>query len=121
VRMRDAKLAAGESAPPGPLDWSSWKLWAGLFAAPLGWLFDLEAAYALAPFVCRGAARAWLFAPWVVAVAMAASGLWLARAERPDARHHRFLAQVGTWLSALFLLLLVASLVPRVVLHPCDL
>jgi hypothetical protein len=110
------------------VDVREWRLWAGLFAAPAAWLFDLQATYALIPTVCRGAPRPWLFAPWVLAMALASAGLWLTRvgarelraAPRASARA-RFVVQAATWASAIFLLLLCAALVPRLLLGACDL
>jgi hypothetical protein len=108
------------------------RLMVGLLLPPAAWFLDLQASYALVKWACRaGDAGALLVIP-LVSLAATAYGGWLAwsafRQLRATAQEtgasmedrSYLLAISGLTLSAIFALLIGASLIPRVVLSPCE-
>ncbi len=109
------------------------RLWLAILVGPLAWLIYLQTAYALVPWTCKrptGAMIA-LLAAGVLALALSTAGLataWQAwrRAGRPGAgtgtvtSRTRFLALTGIGTSALFVLVVVAGMLPLLLLAPCN-
>jgi hypothetical protein len=105
-------------------------LLAGVFVGPLAWFVQLEANYALVPWVCSGGHRIVLLV--VAAVAIAASTLaglaaWRSwpggerlTGEPKGIEGARLLSLLGVLLSASFVVVLIASAIPPLVLRPCD-
>jgi hypothetical protein len=105
-----------------------WRL-AGLFGvilgAPMVWLVLLETNYALAYAACADRSNAWLHVPSGIAlVATAAIGaiaviLW--HGVRGEGRAPLgFLALVSLMSAGLFLIVILATVIPPFILHPCD-
>jgi len=105
-------------------------LWGGWLLAPLAWFVQLELAYALVPWTCGGRRHAVQYLVAAVMLAAAATGVALAwrtsRALEPAERSslatqtRYFLALSGAGLSLLFLLAMVATTVPTLILRTCD-
>lgn len=107
-------------------------LWAAILAGPLLFLADLQTSYMLAGPACEAGARGILLPSTAVAAGLVvAAGMLAVRRLRtlpqdadpegarvPD--RNRFLAMAGVVLSAGFLLLIVANLVPKLILGLCD-
>jgi hypothetical protein len=109
------------------------RLWLAILIGPLAWLVFLQAAYALVPSACRrptGGMIA-LFAVAALALALSTAGLvaawqgWrrVGRAGAPGntaTSRTRFVALTGISMSALFVLVVVAGMLPLLLLAPCD-
>jgi hypothetical protein len=107
------------------------RLWLAILIGPLAWLVYLQTAYALVPWACRrptGGLIA-LLAAGVLALALSTAGLataWKAwrRADPTDAgtatARTRFMALTGIGISALFVLTVVAGMLPLLLLAPCE-
>ena len=97
--------------------------WTALLAAPLAWFALLQTDYALVQWACatgHTAVLRWLAAGAMAMVAGAVVLAWRAlRAENGAAGAARFLASLGFSLGLLFLLVIVATLLPTFVLPPC--
>jgi hypothetical protein len=104
----------------------------GLLLAPIAFLINLEAAYALVPTACSShhelpvhlvhlacfvLALYGLFTAWRGWKALGAT--WPSEEGDPLARS-RFLTGTGLWVSALFLLVIVAQWIPSFVVDPCQ-
>lgn len=106
-------------------------LWFSVFIGPLAWAADFAIANGLTQRACAAGVSGFLFAFSAMASAAAFAGLFVAlRARRtlaPPARAtkarradpSRFLALSGIVLSAGFLLAILASALPRLVVDPC--
>jgi hypothetical protein len=107
-------------------------LLAGVFAGPAAWGFHLMIAYSLVKPACAAGAPYILTIVTAAAVLVTAAGLaaswrcWdrLRHAGAPEGGttidRSYFLAVAGLVLNTFFLLLLAVSLVPQVVLSPCE-
>jgi hypothetical protein len=110
---------------------SARRLWLAIVIGPLAWLVYLETAYALVPWACRrptGGMIA-LLAAGVLALALSTAGLvsaWQAWRRTNDAAvgtvsgRARFMALTGIGTSALFVLIVVAGMLPLLLLSPCS-
>jgi hypothetical protein len=107
-------------------------LMAGFLLAPLAWTIDLQASYALVKLACARGSRALLLVGPAFSLSLIALGTscsWSCwRKLRGDADQHGarqidrslLLALSGLAMNAIFALLIVLSLVPRLVLSPCE-
>jgi hypothetical protein len=103
------------------------RLWLAIVIGPLAWLVYLTTAYALVPWACRrptGGLIA-LLAAGMVALALSTAGLvsaWQAwrRAGNGAATRTRFMALTGIGTSAIFVLVVVAGMLPLLLLSPCS-
>jgi hypothetical protein len=105
---------------------------AAVLIGPLSWLFDLQTSYSLVKWTCSENRRWILIAVscaslTTVAVGTALSWMCFARlrARANEAGSDRidrsyFLALSGLMLNLFFGLLILTSLVPRMVLSPCE-
>jgi hypothetical protein len=106
---------------------------AAMFAAPLAWMFFLQAEYALVPWACERSRlhHPALYAVAVVALAVAVGGDVLAwrqwrrtgpRGSDEPAPGGRaaFLALTGLGTSMLFTLVILAASLSRLWFTPCD-
>lgn len=107
------------------------RLMAAMLLPVLAWFLDLQFSYALVKRACADGSRLWLLLAPLGSLALVGLSMWLAwscwrplRDARPDggAQEDRsyFLALAGLSLGAVFGLLIVASLAPRLLLSPCD-
>ena len=94
---------------------------------PIAWLVYLTTAYALVPWACRRPASGMiaLLAAGMVALALSTAGLvtaWQAwrRVGNGTAARTRFMALTGIGTSALFVLIVVAGMLPLLLLSPCS-
>lgn len=108
------------------------RLWFTMLIGPLAWVAYLQTAYAFVPWACKrptGGMFA-LLAAAVLALALSSAGLlaaWQAwqRVERASdtigtaTARTRVLALTGIGTSALFVLVVVAGLLPLLLLAPC--
>ncbi|MFP5260606.1 MAG: hypothetical protein ACLGJB_01720 [Blastocatellia bacterium] len=107
-------------------------LWAGLFAAPVAWLVELQLHYMLVPWACSTGRHFVLHLITVAALLVAVVGGVLAwqgwRQSGPGwpdgsggpAPRSRFMAVTGLLLSALFFFVILAQGIPIFVLNPCQ-
>ena len=108
------------------------RLWLAIIIGPIAWLVYLQTAYALVPWACRrptGGLIA-LLAAGVLALALSTAGLataWQAWRRSPDqtgtgtpTARVRFMALAGIGTSALFVLVVVAGMLPLLLLAPCG-
>jgi len=104
---------------------------AGVFGGPVIWFADQQVAYWLVYHACHTQSLFWLYVETIVAIALAASCVWVAwrtlawfpeadgSGAQPDDRSH-FVSWVGLGLSSLATLVIIAAALPRFVLHPCP-
>ena len=111
---------------------TSGRLWLAVVIGPVAWLIYLQTAFALVPWACNrpvGGMIA-LLAAGVLALALSTAGLgtaWQAwrRLDRTGAAtatvtaRARFMALTGIGTSALFVLVVVAGMLPLLLLAPC--
>lgn len=105
---------------------------AGFLLAPLAWLLDMLVSYAMVKWTCeQGYRTALLLVPIgsLALIAAATTMSWSCWTKlRGDADQHGarmvdrsyMLALAGLSMNAIFALLIVTSLVPRLVLSPCE-
>jgi hypothetical protein len=117
----------GERTEPAPV-----LQWVGFFLAPAAFFAHLQIGYVLVPWSCTKHQVIWIHVVDVLAVVLAAVGVWAAwrthaRAEgaprNDDAGavpRTRFLGVVGIGMSGLFVLLLVAQAIEAISLSPCQ-
>jgi hypothetical protein len=112
---------------------SAGRLWLAILIGPLAWLAYLQTAYALVPWACKrptGGMIA-LLAAGVFALALSTAGLAMAwqawrRVGRTGAApstatgRTRFMALTGIGTSALFILVVVAGMLPLLLPAPCS-
>jgi hypothetical protein len=108
------------------------KLWFAFLAAPLAWLIDLEASYAIVDWACAHDRRSVLFlipSACLAVIAVAGWLCWSAWNElRPTADFEggtvkdrsRFLAAIGLLMSVTFALVVVTTFAARYLLSPCE-
>jgi hypothetical protein len=101
-------------------------LWFAILVGPLAWFIYLETAYALVASACAGnvvvPALAGVAAVAAIAgVVVGRHALTVVPADANDAmaERARFLAVLGVWMSVLFVLVIVATALPSLVLPPC--
>jgi hypothetical protein len=98
-------------------------LWTAILGGPLTWLILLQTDYALAYPACADRSNVWLLVPAGIAIVAAvilaaASWRWYRRPDDPPAR--ALLGAVGVAMSVGFLVLILATAIPPLILHPCD-
>jgi hypothetical protein len=102
-------------------------LWIGVLAGPVAWFVELEASYALTDWVCRHGHPWLLHVTTVIAVGLAIAGIPAAARGRriwnerlpASGRTGAFLGTAGLWLSLLFSMAILASVLPKLLLSPC--
>jgi hypothetical protein len=95
----------------------------GLIGAPLIWLALLQTNYVLAYPACRDRSHAWLHLPGAAAALASTAVLalaWRARPRSDSTGPERLLAETGLLTAALFALVVAATLLPPLLLQPCD-
>jgi len=112
-------------------------LWAGLLAGPLAWAALLQTNYVLSYVACEQRQTWMLYLATAVALALVAGGAaaaWaaapappLGREEHEDPDPHRaivlrarFMALGGLAMCAFFAIVILATAIPVLVLHPCT-
>jgi hypothetical protein len=96
----------------------------GVVGTPLVWLIALQTGYVLAYQACDSNSRTWVIVPAAAAIALAAViGVVTVAANRRAERERVPLPFVG-WLAIgiawLMVLVLAASIIAPIILHPCD-
>jgi hypothetical protein len=96
----------------------------GVLGAPMLWLMTLQTGYVLAYQACDDRSNSWVLVPTIAAIAIAAIiALITVRAHRRASRDRIPLPFVG-WLAigmaSLTVIVLVASAIAPLILHPCD-
>ena len=104
----------------------------GFFLAPTAWFLDLQISYAAIKWVCEHNSRWVLLLLPVVSLAFIGAGTWMSwsaftqlrdstdeEGARMEDRSY-FLAVSGLVMNGIFALLILASLVPRYFLSPCE-
>lgn len=102
----------------------------GVVAGPLAWFAQLQATYALVPWACARGHRFVLLAATLGAVAISVLGglaawkSWRGHAPLPgeprEIEGARLLSLLGIALSVSFVVVLLASAIPTLILGPCD-
>lgn len=118
----------GGRGPIRPL----WALWVGVFAGPVAWAVHLMGSFAIVEWTCA-TDRAWVHhavSAGVLLIALAGglialrSYLATGKATETEAPGHRgrthFLALAGVAISAMFLLIILVSEIPNLMMHPCS-
>jgi hypothetical protein len=105
--------------------WRLAALFGVILGAPLVWLVLLETNYALAYAACADRSNAWLHVPSGIAVvataAIAATAVVLWQRVRGEGRAPLgFLALISLMSAGLFVILILATVIPPFILHPCD-
>ena len=110
------------------------RLWLPIVIGPLAWLVYLEIAYALVPLACRRptAGRIALHVTAALALALSAAALvsawraWRGAGREPTlmpsgaTARTRFMVLTGIGTSAMFVLVVVAGILPLFFLGPCE-
>ena len=93
-----------------------------LIGAPVVWLLLLQTNYVLTYAACAARSSRWLHAASAVAVVAAAALAALAwlRRRGPGGGTDSFLADVALLITLLFAIVVIATAVPPLALHPCD-
>ena len=115
--------------------WRLAALWAGVLTGPLAWAALLQTNYVLSYVACEQR-QSWMLhlsaAVALVLVLAAAIAAWLAapalgsgddRGETPAETRHvrrRFMALAGLAMCAWFAIVILATEIPALVLHPCT-
>jgi hypothetical protein len=115
----------------GSFDWG-WRLaalWGGVAAGPLAWAIQLEANYALSYVACEQRHTWMLHLVTIAALLIVAAGAFAAWSARPPLTvagpssagedRSRFMAVGGLAMCAWFTLVILATEIPAVVVHPC--
>jgi hypothetical protein len=105
---------------------------ASVLLAPAAWLLDVQISYATVKWACEHKTRVLLLAFPAGSLALVALSGWMAWSSwntlrsvasgeggRMEDRSY-FLALAGLGLSAVFALLILTSVLPRVLLNPCE-
>ena len=104
-------------------------LWIGLGAGPLAWAALLEVNYVLSYVACEQRQTWMLHVATAAALALTGLGAWAAWSAAPPLRastldasegRARFMAIGGLALCAGFALVIVATEIPVLLLHPCT-
>lgn len=105
-------------------------LWAGILAPPITYLAFLEASYASWPFICDTKSKAVVYVLALIAlVLVVAAGICAWRTQDAvlvdsalEVVHERvrFMAGLGMVISAYFVLVVVAHVIPIAIHAPCD-
>jgi hypothetical protein len=116
-------------------------LWSAVLGPALVWLMLLQTNYLLAYPTCAARSNAWLYLASAVALALvltlAAAAQFMWRTGRPrleggaadpddppganlSIASRQFLSLMAVFMSVLFLLLVIGTALPPLVLHPCD-
>jgi hypothetical protein len=105
-------------------------LWAGIVVPPVTYLAFLEASYASWPFICDSGSKLVVYVLALLALAFViAAGIATWRTQDAilvdsalEAVHERvrFMAGLGMVISAYFVLVVVAHVIPIVIHGPCD-
>jgi hypothetical protein len=108
------------------------RLMAGLLLPPAAWFVDLQFSYAIVKWACRADNTSPLLVMPLASLALTLYGGWLAWSAFQQLRasadeggasmedRSYFLAIAGLTSSAIFGLLILSSLIPRLVLSPCE-
>lgn len=118
----------GGRGPIRPL----WSLWTGVFAGPVAWAIHLAGSFAIVEWTCA-TNRAWVHhavTAGVLLIALVGGAVAIRSyratggARETEAPGHQgrthFLALAGVAVSAMFLLVILASEIPNLLMHPCS-
>lgn len=131
--LRGDLLGAQSAVEAGDTRWlTPLPLWAGIFAGPLAWAFDLVVSYAIVKWVCQTRQYGVFHLVTLVSLAIVAGGAvisWTAFSrtiqDTPTDGGHprqraRFMAILGLAVSALFALQIIAGALPHWMLDACQ-
>jgi hypothetical protein len=94
-------------------------LWTGVLAGPLAWATDLTVSYALVKWSCGHNAAGLLQVPSLAALAVTLCGAFIAWSVDPQSDRDRFLWTLALAMSALFVVVVIATAIPTWFLHVC--
>lgn len=110
-----------------------WKLWGGLFGGPVVWFVQFQTNYSLVSWCCAHSNKLVLLIVSVVFILLAIGSCVLAITNSRELASAnvksfetgsfamcRFMSQVGTWTSILFILLIIGQAIPPFILDPCS-
>ncbi|HUQ89245.1 MAG TPA: hypothetical protein VM096_16920 [Vicinamibacterales bacterium] len=97
---------------------------AGLIGAPLIWLIVEETGYVLAYQACDDRSNSWVTVPTVaalvLALGLAAAALGGHRRSEREGMPMPFVGWLALGMTALMVIVLIATAIPPMILHPCD-
>jgi hypothetical protein len=96
----------------------------GVIGAPALWLTALQTGYVLAYQACDDRSNSWVLVPTISAIAIAAVIALVSRRSQRRAREERmplpFVGWLALGMASLTVIVLVASAIAPIILHPCD-
>lgn len=96
----------------------------GLIGTPVVWLTALQTGYVLAYQSCDDRARSWVVVPTVGAIVIAAIIAVVSLRGQRQADGERiplpFVGRLALGMAGLMVIVLIASAIAPVILHPCD-
>ncbi len=106
-------------------------LWSALVVGPLAWLIALEANYAFVHLACVSRTKLILFIVGILAFGATLAGVVVAWRARPavgsgpattgvPTESPHFMMHAGLWLSAFFVIVMIAGALPIAMLPVCD-
>jgi hypothetical protein len=96
----------------------------GVVGAPLLWLMALQTGYVLAYQACDAQSSSWVIVPTAAAIGLAMIVGAVTVAARRRAERERiplpFIGRLSLGMAWLMVLVLAASAIAPIILHPCD-
>ena len=96
----------------------------GVLGAPVVWLTMLQTGYVLAYQACDSRSNSWVLIPAFAALALAIGLAAISARANSHARRERrplpFVGRLAVGMSALMVIVLAASAIAPIILHPCD-
>ena len=96
----------------------------GIIGAPLVWLTTLQAGYVLAYQACDDRSNSWVLFPTLAAATIAAVIAIISLRSHRRAGEERiplpFIGWLALGMASLMVIVLVASAIAPMILHPCD-
>jgi hypothetical protein len=99
---------------------TAFALWTGVLAGPMAWAADLTITYALVKWSCGHRAEGLLHVPMLAALAVIGSGAMIAWSVEPHNDRERFMWTLALLMSALFVVVVIATEIPNLFLHACQ-
>ena len=96
----------------------------GVLGAPIVWLTTLQAGYVLAYQACDDRSNSWVLVPTISAIVITAIVAIISIRSHRRANEERiplpFVGGLALGMAFLMVIVLAASAIPPLILHPCD-